>query len=96
MHYLSHVLGLPSDRIGRRSLVALVNRGTYYPEGSLFSDCEVEYLHETAGDSDEPIRLACQSGVADVITIADDLYYTCCILVWPKYVKKVSTRNKFT
>ena len=25
--------------------------------------------------SDEPIRLACQSGVADVITIVDDVYY---------------------
>ena len=41
-----HVLRLPTDRIVRGSLVALVKGGTYYPEGSLFSDCELDYLHE--------------------------------------------------
>ena len=45
MRYLGHVLRLPQDRIVRRSLVALVKRGTYYP-GSLFSDCEVDGLHQ--------------------------------------------------
>ena len=73
MRYLGHVLRMPPDRIVRRSLVALVKGGTCYPEDSLFSDCEVESLHETDRDSDEPIRLARQSGVADEITIADDL-----------------------
>ena len=29
-----------------RSLIALVKGGTYYPEGSLFSDCEVDGLHQ--------------------------------------------------
>ena len=46
MRYLGHVLRLPPDRIARRSLVALVKGGTYYPEGSQFSDCEVDGLHE--------------------------------------------------
>ncbi len=46
VRYLSHVLRLPPDRIVRRSLIALVKGGTYYPEGSLFSDCEVDYLHK--------------------------------------------------
>ena len=46
MRYLGHVLRLPQDRIVRRSLIALVKGGTYYPEGSLFSDCEVDGLHE--------------------------------------------------
>ena len=36
MRYLGHVLRLPPDRIVRRSLIALVKGGTYYPEGSLF------------------------------------------------------------
>ena len=46
MRYLGHVLRLPPDRILRRSLIALVKGGTYYPEGSLFSDCELESLEE--------------------------------------------------
>ena len=46
MRYLGHVLRLPQGRIVRRSLVALVKGGTYYPEGSLFSDCEVDGLHQ--------------------------------------------------
>ena len=46
MRYLGHVLRLPPDRIVRRSFIALVKGGTYYPEGSLFSDCEGAYLHE--------------------------------------------------
>ena len=46
MRYLGHVLRLPSDRIVRRSLIGLVKGGTYYPEGSLFSDCELESLEE--------------------------------------------------
>ena len=46
MRYLGNVLRLPPDRIVRRSLIVLVKGGTYYPEGSLFSDCEVDYLHE--------------------------------------------------
>ena len=46
MSYLSYVLRLPPDRIVRRSLVALVKGGTYYPEGSLFSDCTVDGLHQ--------------------------------------------------
>ena len=46
VRYLGHVLRLPSDRIVRRSLIALVNGGTYYPEGSLFSDCKVDGLHQ--------------------------------------------------
>ena len=49
MRYLGHVLRLPPDRIVRHSLVALVKGGTYYPEGSLFSDCEVDYLHVLIG-----------------------------------------------
>ena len=44
MRYLGHVLRLPPDRIVWRSLIALVKGGTYYPEGSLFSDCELENL----------------------------------------------------
>ena len=44
--YLGHVLHLTPDRIVRRSLIALVKGGTYYLEGSLFSDCEGAYLHE--------------------------------------------------
>ena len=46
MRYLGHVLRLPQDRIVRRSLIALVKGGTYYPEASLFSDCEVDGLHQ--------------------------------------------------
>ena len=46
MRYLGHVLRLPQDRIVRRSLIARVKGGTYYPEGSLFSDCEVDGLHQ--------------------------------------------------
>ena len=46
MRYLGHVLRLPSGRIMRRSLIGLVKGGTYYPEGSLFSDCELESLEE--------------------------------------------------
>ena len=46
MRYLGHVLRLPQDRIVRRSLIALVKGGTYYPEGSLFSDCEIDGLHQ--------------------------------------------------
>ena len=73
MRYLGYVLRLPPGMIVRRSFIALVKGGLGYPEYSLFSDCEVDGLHETDGDSDEPIRLARQSGVADEITIADDL-----------------------
>ena len=40
LRYLGHVLRLPADRVVQRSLVALGKGGTYYPEGSLFSDCE--------------------------------------------------------
>ena len=46
MRYLGHVLRLPQDRIVRRSPIALVKGGTYYPDGSLFSDCEVDGLHQ--------------------------------------------------
>ena len=46
MRYLGHALRLTPDRIVRRSLNALVKGGTYYPEGSLFSDYELEYLQE--------------------------------------------------
>ena len=46
MRYLGHMLRLPPDRIVRRSLIALVKGGTNYPEGSLFSDCEVDGLHQ--------------------------------------------------
>ena len=46
MRYLGHVLRLPPDRIVRCSLIALVKGGTYYPEGSLFSDCEVDGLRQ--------------------------------------------------
>ena len=46
MRYLSYVLRLPPDRIVRRSLISLVKGGTYYPEGSLFGDCEVDGLHQ--------------------------------------------------
>ena len=74
MRYLGHVLRLPPDRIVRRCLVALVKGGTYYPEGSLFSDCDVDGLHQLR-DSDEPTRLARQSGVPVEITIADELPY---------------------
>ena len=40
LRYLGHVLRLPPDRVVRSSLMAFVKGGTYYPEGSLFSDCE--------------------------------------------------------
>ena len=46
MRYLGHVLRLYPDRIVRRSPIATVKGGTYYPERSLFSDCELEYLQE--------------------------------------------------
>ena len=46
MRYIDHVLRLPPNRIVRRSLIALVKGGNYYPEGSLFSDCEVDGLHQ--------------------------------------------------
>ena len=46
MRYLGHVLRLPQDMIVRRSFIALVKGGTYYPETSLFSDCEVDGLHQ--------------------------------------------------
>ncbi len=61
MHYLGHMPRLPTDRIVRRSLISLVKGGIYYPEGSLFSDCEVDYLHELIATT------------TNVITIADDL-----------------------
>ena len=44
--YLGHVLRLSPDRMVRRSLVALVKGGTHNPEGSLFSECELENLQE--------------------------------------------------
>ena len=37
---LGHVLRLSADRMVRRSLMALLKRGTHYPGGSLLSDCE--------------------------------------------------------
>ena len=40
LRYLGHVLRLPADRVVRRSHMARVKGGTYYPEGSMFSDCE--------------------------------------------------------
>ena len=46
MDYFGHVLRLPPDRIVRRSFFALVKGGTHYLDGSLFSDCELEYLQE--------------------------------------------------
>ena len=46
MRYIGHVLRLPPDRIVRRSLIDLVKGGTYYPEGSLFRDCELVSLEE--------------------------------------------------
>ena len=39
LRYLGHVLRLPAESIVRRSLLALVKRGTHYPEGSLFRPC---------------------------------------------------------
>ena len=68
MRYLSHVLRLPPDRIVRRSLIALVKGGPYYPEGSLFSDGEVDFLLELIETATN--RSAWR---ADVITIADDM-----------------------
>ena len=64
MRYIGHVLRLPQDRIVRRSLIALVKGGAYYPEGSLFSDCEVDGLHQL-------IMLATNRS-ADEITIANE------------------------
>ena len=40
LSYLGHMLCLPAESIVRRSLMALVKRGTHYPEGSFFSNCE--------------------------------------------------------
>ena len=40
LRYLGHLMRLPADRVVWRSLMALVKGGAYYPEGSLFSDCE--------------------------------------------------------
>ena len=37
---LGHVLRMPSDRMVRCALVALVIDGSHYPSGSLFSDCQ--------------------------------------------------------
>ena len=46
MRYLGHVLRLSPDRIVRRALIALVKGGTHYPDGSLFSDSELENVQE--------------------------------------------------
>ena len=45
LRYLGHVLRMPADRMVRRSLMARVKGGTYYPVGSLLSDCVGEEMH---------------------------------------------------
>ena len=38
--YLGHVLRMPSDRMVRCALMALVTDTSQYPSGSLLSDCQ--------------------------------------------------------
>ena len=40
LHYLGHVLRMPSDRMVWCALMALVIDASHYPSGSLFSDCQ--------------------------------------------------------
>ena len=40
LRYLGHVLRMPSDRMVRCALMALVTDTSHYPSGSLLSDCE--------------------------------------------------------
>ena len=67
--------------IVRRALVALVKDGTCYPEGSLFDDCGVVSLRELV-DTERPIRLARQSGVADATTVSEHLKADATFVSW--------------
>ena len=40
LRYLGHVLRMPSERMVRCALMALVTDTSHYPSGSLFSDCQ--------------------------------------------------------
>ena len=40
LRYLGHMLCMPSDRMVRCALMALVTDTSHYPSGSLFSDCQ--------------------------------------------------------
>ena len=39
LRYLGHVLSMPSDRMVRCAVMALVTDTSHYPSGSLLSDC---------------------------------------------------------
>ena len=40
LHYLGHVLRMPSDRMVLCALMALVTDARHYPSGSLLTDCQ--------------------------------------------------------